>query len=119
MVEIHPLRITKGQLDAAPDDERLTYLMAGNLANDVHILQKLLIASSHTARAMGHLRSPRQRDLPAPREAASRPPLRGLELAAERCQQPPPSSPGAGQDERGVAELRGYFGRDNLVDTQR
>lgn len=52
-ISIHQITISKSQLDQAPEEERLTYLMAGNLANDLLILQKLLIMSSHTAATMG------------------------------------------------------------------
>jgi hypothetical protein len=45
--------IPKEKLDQAPEEERLTYLMAGNLANDLLILQKLLIMSSRSAADMG------------------------------------------------------------------
>jgi len=52
-IQVHPVTIPKDKLDAAPEEERLTYLMAGNLANDLHILQKLLIVSINTAHDMG------------------------------------------------------------------
>lgn len=52
-IKVHTITIPKEKLDQAPEEERLTYLMAGNLANDLLILQKLLIMSSRTAADMG------------------------------------------------------------------
>lgn len=54
VVKVHPITIPKDKLDRAAEEERLTYLMAGNLANDLQILQKLLVISIHTAVEMGH-----------------------------------------------------------------
>ena len=52
-ITVHSITIPKDKLDQAPENVRLTYLMAGNLANDLLILQKLLIMSINTASAMG------------------------------------------------------------------
>ena len=42
-MELHPVQFTKALLDGVPEDERTLYLMAGQLANDLNILAKLLI----------------------------------------------------------------------------
>lgn len=56
-ITVHPITISKEKLDEAPEEERLTYLMAGNLANDLLTLQKLLVISSNTAAEMGEAHS--------------------------------------------------------------
>jgi hypothetical protein len=40
-VDIFPLRITKAKLDAAPEDERMLYLIAAQCVNELNILSKL------------------------------------------------------------------------------
>jgi hypothetical protein len=45
MAEIICLPLTKTDLDKIPEDERFVYLVAGQLANDVNILSKLLIGA--------------------------------------------------------------------------
>lgn len=42
-MDIYPLQIPKALLDAAPENERILYLMAGQLANDLNILSNLAI----------------------------------------------------------------------------
>lgn len=43
MPEVYPLRFTRAHFDRVPEQEALVYLMLGQLANDINILQKLLI----------------------------------------------------------------------------
>jgi hypothetical protein len=45
MIEIYQIGYSKAQLDAVPEDERLFYLMAGQLANDLNWLSNLLMFS--------------------------------------------------------------------------
>jgi hypothetical protein len=47
MAEIIRLALTKIDLDKIPGDERFFYLVAGQLANDVNILSKLLIGAQN------------------------------------------------------------------------
>lgn len=56
-ITVHQITIAKEVLDKVPEEERLTYLMAGNLANDLLTLQKLLIISPNTAVKMGEPQS--------------------------------------------------------------
>lgn len=41
-MELYPVQFSKALLDAVPEDERTFHLMAGQLANDLNILTKLL-----------------------------------------------------------------------------
>jgi hypothetical protein len=43
VIEIYEIPFSKAQLDTAPEDERIFYLMAGQLANDLNFLTKLLM----------------------------------------------------------------------------
>jgi hypothetical protein len=43
VIEIYEIPFSKAQLDATPEDERIFYLMAGQLANDLNFLTKLLM----------------------------------------------------------------------------
>jgi hypothetical protein len=43
VIEIYQITFSKAQLDATPEDERIFYLMAGQLANDLNFLTKLLM----------------------------------------------------------------------------
>jgi hypothetical protein len=43
MAQLQRITLTKSDLDRIPPDERFIYVMAGHLANEVSILQKLLI----------------------------------------------------------------------------
>jgi hypothetical protein len=45
VIEIYPITFSKAQLDAVPEDERIFYLMAGQLANDLNWLTKLMMFS--------------------------------------------------------------------------
>jgi hypothetical protein len=45
MINIYPITYSKAQLDAVPEDERLFYLMAGQLANDLNWLSNILMFS--------------------------------------------------------------------------
>lgn len=47
-IEVHSLAYTKGDLDKAPSDERMFYIMAGSVANDLAILHKALLAAKDT-----------------------------------------------------------------------
>lgn len=47
-ITVHSLVYSKADLDKAPADERLFYLMAGSVANDTAILNKALLASLAT-----------------------------------------------------------------------
>lgn len=47
-ITVHSLVYSKADLDKAPADERLFYLMAGSVANDTAILNKALLASLGT-----------------------------------------------------------------------
>lgn len=47
-ITVHSLVYSKADLDKAPADERLFYLMAGSVANDTAILNKALLASLDT-----------------------------------------------------------------------
>lgn len=123
VIAIHTITIPKEKFDEAPEEERLTYLMAGNLANDVLILQKLLIISSNTAIKLGDLH---------------RPPVNGstlliIKLLAGRLYEGwnwlrGPSTNHIkkrfAQDKAGAAwtcyrSITGYFGRDNIIQTLR
>lgn len=44
-ITVHSLAYSKADLDKAPDNERLFYLMLGSVANDTAILNKALLAS--------------------------------------------------------------------------
>jgi len=44
-ITVHTLAYSKADLDAAPADERLFYLMAGSIANDTAILNKAMLVS--------------------------------------------------------------------------
>lgn len=46
-VDIYPVRLPKEALDAAPENERLFHFLAGQAANDLNILSKLLLANSN------------------------------------------------------------------------
>lgn len=50
MPKIVPMRFTKGDLDRAPEDERVLFLLAGHFSNDIYILQKQLIFSLNGTR---------------------------------------------------------------------
>jgi hypothetical protein len=42
-MDIYPIRFSKALLNKVPEDERTFHLMAGQLANDLNILSKLII----------------------------------------------------------------------------
>jgi hypothetical protein len=42
-MDIYPIRFSKALLNKVPEDERTLHLMAGQLANDLNILSKLII----------------------------------------------------------------------------
>ena len=123
VVKVHPITIPKDKLDGAPDEDRLTYLMAGNLANDLQILQKLMIVSIQTAAEMGHPHS----------EAANGSSMLLVKLLAGRLYEgwnwlrSPANShlfKAFAQDKSSDAwtcyrEITGYFGRDNLINALR
>lgn len=43
VTEVYPLRLTRKDFDRAPEQERLVYLMLGQVANDINLLRKQLI----------------------------------------------------------------------------
>jgi hypothetical protein len=64
-MDIYPVQIPKVLLDAAPENERILHLMAGQLANELNILTKLTMIAfnpvagheilTHANRATGML----------------------------------------------------------------
>jgi len=46
-MDIYPMQYSKALLNTAPESERTLYLMAGQLANDLNILSKLLMYSTN------------------------------------------------------------------------
>lgn len=46
-LEIYPVRFSKEALDAAPENERLFHFLAGQAANDLNILSKLLLSNAN------------------------------------------------------------------------
>ena len=46
-LEIYPVRLSKAALDAAPENERLFHFLAGQAANDLNILSKLLLSNAN------------------------------------------------------------------------
>ena len=53
MTRLIALTLTKAQLDQIPADERLFYFMAGQLHNDINILEKLLVAATNELELVG------------------------------------------------------------------
>jgi len=45
VIKVYPITDSKAQLDAVPEDERIFYLMAGQLTNDLNWLSNLLMFS--------------------------------------------------------------------------
>jgi hypothetical protein len=45
VIEVYQITFSKAQLDAVPEDERIFYLMAGQLANDLNWLSNLMMFS--------------------------------------------------------------------------
>jgi hypothetical protein len=43
VTEVYPLRLTRKDFDRAPEQERLVYLVLGQVANDINLLRKQLI----------------------------------------------------------------------------
>lgn len=48
-IKIYPVRYTKADLMAAPENERLFHLMAGQCANDLNVLAKLHLMTANSA----------------------------------------------------------------------
>jgi hypothetical protein len=51
MAQVIRIRLTKGQLDKIPRNERVFYFMAGQLANEINILTKLVWFGMNQERA--------------------------------------------------------------------
>ncbi|WP_332771432.1 hypothetical protein [Phenylobacterium sp.] len=49
MIKIIPLSVTKVDLDRAPEDHRVLFLLAGQFANDINLLRKQLIFANNGA----------------------------------------------------------------------
>jgi hypothetical protein len=43
VTEVYPLRLTRKDFDRVPEQERLVYLLLGQVANDINLLQKQLV----------------------------------------------------------------------------
>lgn len=54
-ITLHTLQYTKADLDKAPDADRLFFLMATSLANELQMLNKALVLTIETGKTGDHL----------------------------------------------------------------